>query len=787
MRRRLPLLLLLAALLGCAAIGWWWSGVSASGLPRRFGAASLAGLRAEVTVRFDHDGVPHIRARSELDAVRALGWLHANDRFEQMELMRRWASGRLAEVVGEGGLAKDLDARRFRLRHAASEHAAALEPASRALVEAYAEGVNAWIAARSDDLPPLFRILRFEPEPWTKVDSLCIPVLLARGLSFTIGVCEEDRFRWLGALGPAALDDLVAGAPLVVDEELVGLARAACPPAEGGAVPRGAPVVSEGGGGSNNWAIGASRTATGAPLVANDPHLALAAPPTWYAVHLESPEVSVAGLSLPGAPGVMIGHNASVAWSFTNARLDDVDLFVEELDPGGERVRRGADWVALGRESVTVDVRGADPVTLELARTDRGPLFPADPGRGLPARSLAWSAYEPADPVRAFARLSRARDVDEVLAAMELHPFLPMNLVAADRAGGLLFTVVGRRPDRRGMSGRFPVLGAQSSVGWDGLLPHDANPTVLRPAVDFLVTANEDVRPPGYDAPYSDYFDTAQRGDRIRQRIAAEDGWTAQGAADLQLDARSLYPADLLAALGGPFEGDARRCYEALAAWDGTFSAERGEPALFALAERALLEAITEDDFGPHGLPRLPALNRRPFLLAALRGECAADWFDDRRTPRREARSDVVASALASAWRAGVARWGEDLEEWRYGDLHRLTLSHPLDAVPLVGGWFDRGPFPVGGSGTTIRAFGGDWRGEELPAAWGASVRVVFDLADPDHSRFVLPMGQSGHPGDPHYDDLLPRFLAGETVPLAWSEAGVEAACASRLVLRPGP
>ena len=787
MRLRIPILLLLAALVLCAGVGWWWSGVAAGGLPRRSGTERLAGLDSAVSVRFDGHGVPHVRADSELDVIRALGWLHANDRLEQMELMRRWASGRLAEVVGEAALSKDLDARRFRLRRTAVAHEAALDPASRAVADAYAEGVNAWIAAREGDLPPLFRLLRFEPEPWTRVDSLCIPVLLARALSFTIGVPEEDRFRWLGALGATALDDLVAGPPLVIAEELELLARAACPPAGSAAAPAPDAPAPEGGGGSNNWAIGASRTATGAPLLANDPHLALSAPATWYAVHLESPEVSVAGLSLPGAPGVLIGHNGHVAWSFTNARLDDVDLFLEELDDAGERVRRGDDWVELEREVETVMVRGADAVQLELARTDRGPLFDADPSRGLPPRSVAWSAHQPADPVRAFQHLARARDVDEVLAAMELHPFLPMNIVAADRAGGLLFTVVGRRPDRRGMSGRFPASGADTDVGWAGLLPHDTNPIVLRPAADFLVTANEDVRPPGYDAPYSDYFDTPQRGDRIRERIAGEDGWTAERVADLQLDRRSLYPAAVLATLEGSYEGDALRCYEKLAAWDGAFLAESAEPALFALAERALLEAIMGDELGPCYLPRLPALNRRAFLLSVLGGECAADWFDDRRTAAHEDRSQTLSAALASAWRQGVARWGADFDAWRYGELHQLTLAHPLGGVPLVGSWFDRGPYPVGGSGTTVYAFGGDWEGDDLPAAWGASVRAVFDLADPDRSRVVLPLGQSGHAGDVHYDDMLPLFLAGETALLPWSEEAVEAACASRISLEPVP
>lgn len=784
-RRTIRLLLALVPVLLAGAPLAWWRGVRRSALPERAGVFAVASLDGEATVRFDDRGVPHVTAASERDLATALGWLHANDRLAQMELLRRRVAGRLAEVLGKRALALDLDARRLGMRTAAEGHVAALDPESLALAEAYCDGVNAWLdGRRRRELPPLFRVLKIDPEPWTPADCMSVPMVMARGLSFPTGHPEERRLTWLGALGPARTQELVGGPPLAIDPEVLERARALAPSPGSAPPPAAATAEPFAGGGSNNWALGASRTDTGAPLVANDPHLFLMAPGIWYAAHLDSPDVRLAGLTIPGTPGVLIGHNGRVAWSFTNARLDDSDIFLEELDDEGTRVRRGDAWEPLEARVETVRVRAGKDRDVLVRHSEHGPLLPADTARGLPPRSIAWTALRPADPMRSFRLLARAETVDDALAAAALQPFLAQNMVTADKAGGLAFTVAGRRPDRRGTDGRLPAPAWRPGVGWAGLLPHAANPLVVRPAADLLITANEDVRPPGYDDHYGDMFDTDHRARRIRELLESRGAWTAADAAAAQGDIVSLYAHELVPLLGCDAGAEAARALALLQSWDGTMEGGAA-PLLFAHVERALFEDLLGDDLAAAGLAPLPLLDRRPALLRLLRGELSPAWFDDARTPREEDRDEALVAALDRGWREATALHGEEPRNWDFDAHHKLTLAHPLGSLPLIGGWFDRGPVRVPGSDTTVAASGGPMEDGELRVAWGASARVVFDLADPDRSRLCLPLGQSGHPSDAHYDDQLDDYVAGRSRTLAWSAAAVEAACASTLRLVP--
>jgi penicillin amidase len=369
--------------------------------------------------------------------------------------------------------------------------------------------------------------------------------------------------------------------------------------------------------------------------------------------------------------------------------------------------------------------------------------------------------------------------------------FPAQNLVAADAAGRILWTPLGRGPRRFGWDGRFPVPGWRADVGWDGLYEAAVNPVLVDPPAGAVATANSRLpaeRPPWF----AQDFDTPFRLDRILERLAARDRWPLDAFAELQLDVGSHWARRLVAELedaelggasrlDGRLDGDAARAAAALAGWDGEM-AERGPSALFALVERELQRAIFEDEAEREGLGRFGTRKR---LLALLDGRISVSWYDDVATPEVEGREATIAAALAAAWRAGSARWGEDVGRWSYGEIHSLTLGHPLDGLPLVGRWWRRGPYPVGGSATTIAAFGGPWRGDALDVAYGPSMRFVTDAADPSRTLWALPGGQSGHPADPHYDDRIADYLAGRFQPLPWSEEAIEAARVSRLALVP--
>lgn len=780
-RLRIPLLLLSLAVLAAGVWAWrFFADLQRSGLPQRTGDAVLLGLEGDVEVRFDEWGVPHLRAGSLRDLAAGLGWVHANDRMDQMELIRRAAAGRLAELFGERLLASDRRSRELRLREIAERLWEAAGPDSRTWLTGYADGVNAWLAERGeDDLPPLYALAGAQPEPWRPQDSLAVPLLMAMQLSFAFGHSDEELYLALRALGAERFSDLWG--PIDVPAGLLETFAAATPaPTAGTEAAAHAPPA----GGSNEWAIAARHTTTGAPLFANDPHLALGLPSVWYEAHLSAPGFEVAGVGFPGVPVIVIGHSEHLAWGFTNLMLDDHDLLLEDFDASGTRVRRGEDWEAVQLERTTIRVRGGDPVELELRSTCLGPLLPADAERGLPPRSFLWTAFVSSDALAAFTGLARARDLEEAGTAARHFVCPAQNLVAVDRAGGLLQTVLGRLPARRRGDGRLPALAVDASYGWDGLQDAGDVFVVRDPTDGILVTANQDVRPPGWSGSLRADFDTEHRARRIRQRLVDGAPWDAAGLAALQTDVVDLYAIETIGLLGElALDGSAGAALAMLREWDGARH-ERGPSALFQRFERELAELLFRDQERACDAPEPSFFFRRPQLLRALRNEMAQDWWDDLGTPQREDRRAALRLALERAWEALDGGNGSLPERGLdYGNRHRLLLRHPLDAAPLLGSWFDRGPFALPGSATTVAAFGGDWSDGKIEVSYGPSFRFVADPADWDRSRFVLPGGQCGHPADDHYDDQLPLYLAGATRTMPWSTGAVEAATRSRLRL----
>lgn len=776
----------IAALLLMIAIGLgvYFAVFRRGGLPVRKGEKTIPGLSAEVKVRFDAFGVPHIEAQQELDLARALGYLHANDRITQLELGRRAVQGRLSELMGERTLEIDIYFRTLRLGETAAMLERHASPRSREWLEAYAEGVNTWLRERAGNIGPELRLVDAEPEPWKPRDSLGFALLMARDLSFWDDHPEEERFLWLRAFGLEGTRELMVAPTLAAVPAIEEAARAVGKPAG----PRTTPEVLDlAAPGSNNWALGGSRTASGKAMLAGDPHLGLRLPSVWYQVLLRSPTFEVAGMSLPGTPGVIIGRGKNIAWSFTNTQLDDQDIFFEELDPTGKKVRRGDKWVDILEREEKIEVKDGETRTLKLRSTDIGPLFEADEGRGLPARSLAWTGHQPADPVAALYALAQSATPEEAMAAIEPFTCPAQNLVAAFADGSLLHTVIGRIPDRRQGDGRLPSPGWDTAYGWNGLRPRETNPTRLRPADDLLVTANNDIRPADYALPLSADFMGPARAERIRTRLLDQPTWTREQVAALQVDDVSLYARWIVAALakGAPYGGDAGRAFEVLKAWDGKMDVT-GPSALFILAQRRLLIGFFGDEQAVHGLPK--SVGDRATLQAILQGDISDRFADDLDTPAKEGVREIVERALGEAWRDVVSRYqGEDPKSWDYGTLHSLTLRHPLDAAPIFGPWMRRGPFKVPGSAETVLAFGARWqRDGNQSVTYGPSMRWVVDWGQPEQAWAVLPGGQSGHPSDPHYDDQIALYLRGELKPAPWSEAAIEAATKHRLVLKPG-
>ena len=790
--------------------------IRGTGLAYRGAERTIPELGGEAQVRWDRWGVPHLSAASEADLARLLGWVHANDRLTQMEIGRRAGRGLLSEAFGEDFLETDVFLRTLRLEETADRMYAEASDDSRLWLDAYAEGVNAWLGERTRSMPPELRLLSIDVEPWQPRDGYLFALLMAMDLSFWDDRPEEERFQWLRHFGDDGLRDLLGDPEVHIPDEIAAMAVETWTPPEPS--PASSHETEDSAEedialGSNNWAIDGSRAAGGMPMLANDPHLGLFLPSVWYQVHMRAPGFSVQGMTFAGTPGVVIGRGEHVAWAFTNVMLDDHDIFFEHVDEAGENVLRVREdgmheWLPITAETVEIPIRGGESKTVTIRRTDIGPLLDADPERGLPARSLAWTALEGGDPMAALYRLAKSRSVDEAVSAVAPFTCPPQNLVMtlgpeSDDPGAVAYTVLGRVPDRLRGDGRLPAPAWDPTYGWAGLRPAETNPVLRAPEQGsffedgILVTANHDIRPPSYELPLVSDFYPTYRADRIRQRLEERSDWDVPGFQDVQVDARSLFAAQIVPALaesdGSDFEGDAAKAAEVLRGWDFEMSADdgteaSGAAALFVLVQKHLMESIFGDERQTTGLKK--PIGHRPSLLRLLQGESLDRWWDDVSTDGVvETRDEILQRALDAAWQEGAARWGDDLTQWDHGWIHQLTLRHRLDAVPVLGWWLRRGPWQLPGHSTTVLAFGARWTddGTRQDVIYGPSMRWIVDWSDAERAWSVIPGGQAGHPADPHYSDQMDLYLAGETHEAPWTEPAIEAATVATTRFVPEP
>ncbi len=758
------------ALLGVLVLGSVRFGVARSRLPERgFRVEQLAGCPAEVEIRLDGNGIPHIRTDDERALWFAQGYVHARDRFFQMELARRLAAGRLSELMGARALTSDRKMRTWRLAASARRQAALLDGESRAVLDAYAAGVNAALEEFGRWISPEIWLVGVDPEPWTPENSLAVTLLLQLDLSWSMGE-EFERADQLTRLGRDRALDLWGWSPSEI--------RAWIPPGDLAVEPRedDEPIRSPlSGAGSNSWALAPEKTSTGRALVATDPHLGVHLPGPFSLVHLNGPGIHTVGASLPGTPGVFMGHNEHVAWSLTMAMLDDQDLFVLTLDEEGENELVDGVWLRLRTVTEEIRVRWEeDPVVLKVRMSEHGPLVRDS---GTQALALAWTGRSGNGIVRALLELNRAVSAEDAGLAWDGVIGPSLDLVAADTGGHIHHRVVGLVPDRGRGAGRLPAPGADSRWGWRGFLPLGRNPASLDPESGVLATANHDFYAEG-DFPMRDRlpgdFASPWRVRRIRRMLEARDDWDIGSTVELQRDVVSERAIAILKLIRPDLSEHGGPSAASLLEWDGRMGESEPAPHIFS---RFLLELGSEvgaDEFGrPAGL-------ETEYLVRLLAGGMGDEWWDNRTTEDIETRADAMRQALdhvdgmriASAW----------------GDVHQIVFRHPLGEIPFAGrllarSW-DRGPFPAGGDNVTVEANYWDYRHPFDVAAMPA-LRLVTDVGNWDEAVAVMPLGQSGRPWSSHYADQIQLWLGGGVFTLPFGEAAVEAATEARLILKP--
>ncbi len=789
--------LLLILLLSAAALAWYLHGKQA----QRSGQVTLTGLQAPVSVRFDERGVPHIEAGNEPDLYRTLGYVHAQDRLFQMEMVRRLARGELAEILGPK--LRDVD-RLFRtlgIRAHADAVVAKIDkttPAYRA-VEAYLDGINQYQASHS--APIEFDILGIPKRPFTPEDSWSVTGYLA--YSFASAFRTEPVMTAIrDKLGANYLTvfDVGGHRPNLAKSDLptplsnadwAGLNRIAQVSREVQDV--GAMPLLEG---SNAWAIAGSRTVSGKPMLAGDPHIGFSAPAVWYEAHLKTPDMELYGHFQVLVPMALLGHNRRFGWSLTMFQNDDIDLVVEKPNPNNpQQVWYQGQWVDLQQRYETITVKGAAPVTLPLRRSPHGPIitdaYPDNYG-GTPV-AMWWAFLETENPIFEGAyELNRADTLDKARRASSKIHAPGLNVVWANASGDIGWWAAAKLPIRpAGVNPIFMLDGTKPEAEKLGFHPFAENPQEENPPRGFIVSANHQPDPasgisiPGYYHP----LDRAQRlFNLIQDKRNKSD--VAQSMA-MQRDVRTGYSQRVLTPLlpllrGLVTDPVERKLIEQLTMWDGSYTRDKIEPTVFSQLLYELAQAAMQDELGAVQFKNLLGTRVLDSALPLLAADAASPWWDDKSTVNVIETRDTT---LQKAWRATMthlrATFGTDPSHWAWGQTHTLTHNHPLGQQKPLDKLFSVGPFGVPGGREIPNALGSSIGPGPWAVTYGPSTRRVIDFADSTKALGINPLGQSGFVFDTHYRDQSLTYVAGDYVRQWLAEDDVGKNTQSTLTFRP--
>jgi penicillin amidase len=740
------------------------------------GEVKIPGLNQPVKVVRDTWGVAHIYAANQHDLFFAQGFVAAQDRLFQMEMWKRAGQGRLAEVLGSSAVERDRYARLLKYRGDMREEYKSYAPDALPILQAFTGGINAYI--RYVDLPdgpglPIeFQLSGFKPEPWKPED--CLSRMAAYSMTGNAHA-ELSNAMLVSKLGSDKAQQMLDPDPPTKLDPAEGVDYSGLTPdllksLVGGDVRIGFPSASTPVG-SNNWTISGKLTATGKPILANDPHRVIALPSLRYIVHLMAPGWDVIGAGEPALPGVAIGHNQHIAWGLTIFPVDQQDLFVEELNPANPlEYKRNGKWQTMHTEQETIKVRGGRSQTILLKFTDHGPVLWEDATHNR-ALALRWVGSEPGTAgYLASLAVDRAQNWNEFLVALHRWKLPPENMVYADTEGNIGEQSAGLTPIRS-WTGLLPVSGTDDRYRWTGFVPLDQLPRVFNPAEGWFATANNRTIPEDYK--YKVGFEWATyRVERIRQTLGGfaekQHKIRTEDAEDLQNDVYSIPADQLIRMLPRHSDGPEARFLDMLKDWDRVLRSPSVAGALYEVWERRLRAALVQKITGV-STGDFPSYFDMQQAMDYLKSLPASD------------QQQLLLSSLADAGHEMEQKEGADPALWSWGAMHTITFRHSLDELPQGKALFDLGPLSRPGDGETVDATGG----ADFHQMSGASYREIFDLSNWDNARAINTPGQSGQPGSRHYSDLLSLWEAGQYFPLVYSKEAVEQNSTDVLTLMP--
>jgi penicillin amidase len=729
--KTINLLIAVLLIVGVALVYWYaWRP-----LPRQSGEIQTP-LSAAATVRFDERGGPHIRAANLDDALFLQGYVTAQDRLWQMDGLRRYAGGTLAEILGPSFVESDREARKMRMRRIAEEAYVTMPPADRAAFGAYARGVNHFIATHRDRLPLEFTLLQYDPRPWSAVDSLLLCLYMFRNLTTT---WKDEVLK----------NDMMLAGDRAKVEYLF--------PMHG---------MGDESPGSNAWALAGKHTASGKPLLSNDPHLEYSLPGIWVMMHLETPDFDTAGVALPGAPGIIIGHNRRIAWGMTNLHFDVQDLYLEALDERtGKYLFHGQVEQARAEREI-IRVKGQKSIEQTNWITRHGPVFLSNGKQHL---ALRWTAGERGVLQFPFLDIDRGRNWEDFTKALERFPGPGTNFVYADVDGNIGYHAAGFLPIRKGYGGDLPVDGSSGNFEWQGYIPFKELPSIYNPPSGMIATANQNPFPPSFAYPVNGNFGPPYRYQQIHALLSAREGWRAADMLRVQTDVYSPFLHFIARQTVAAYEKrgarnpDLEPAITLLRSWNGQVRKDLGAPYLATLIYQHLRRSVAEKASSAQGVEY--AFNLAPTVVERLLRERPVGWFDDY--------DALLLRTLVDSAEEGRRQQGKDVNRWAYGAMLRISINKPvIHQIPIFGKYFDIGPIPMSGATTTVK---------QTSATLMPSMRFTADLGDWEKSLLNLPLGQSGEILSTHYKDQWDSYMAGRSYPMEFDRIGAK----STLTFRP--
>jgi len=791
-------------------------------LPKTKGELHLQGLHEPVEVITDRYGVPHIYAQNEDDLFFAQGYIHAQERLWQMELNRRIGSGQLAEIFGELGIETDRFARRLGMHRAAAQAVEHLPEHSKRILDVYAQGVNAYIEHNWNKLPIEFTLLRFKPKLWQVKDSIQWSKMMGWNLG---GNWETEiiRARIVAKLGSERAVKLEAGYdpghPLIIPPgvEYQGINLGMLEQYEQIKRLSGFGML----GASNNWVVDGTMTITGSPILCNDPHLGQLVPSIWYECHLVAGDIDVIGVSFPGSPGIVIGHNRHIAWGFTNAISDVEDLYIEKFNPQNPRqYEYMGKWEDAQVVREEIKVKGLrDPLIEEVRITRHGPILTSIPrplqrdlasnngrtGTGAePAElplALRWTGLEKHAIASSIQKMNLATNREEFLDALREWDQPPQNVVYADTSGNIGYVMAGAIPVRARGQALLPSPGWTGEYEWTGYIPFDELPQTLNPQQHFIVTANNRVVDDAYPYYITNEWLNGYRAQRIRDLLTSKGKLAPSDMANIQADQYSLPAVEIVPHILKLHSDSAleRAVLDVLRTWNYILAPDSAGAAIYTTflfkLERIVFNAMLGDEelllqsylgMGSNilALQNGYASRSKPLLIRLL-NEHDDSWFANSVVPNGPKSWD---EALKSAFKAAIVelqeKLGSDVSRWKYGTIHKMTYSHPLGMAKPLDRIFNRGPYPLGGDIDTVN-MGASLRNQPDNVVTVPSYRQIVNLADLKASLSGHAPGQSGHPASKHYADFIKPWLHVEHHPQLFERGMIEENAEGTLYMMP--